>query len=193
MPETNPLAFDKTVNGFPISSIVHGMSREEIDAYLVSQFVELTSQHAELVVQYKELVKSLDKNNDDIVDRVENILSLMSSNMAFIKQMIYVEENTNSRLNEQEKLNAKQELNFSSLVDRQNRLAQAINNMNKNTKLIMTELEKVKANEQEHDKFRTRIAIFGTIGVMVIGWLLSGDNLARLILFVQNMTNAATN
>lgn len=127
----------------------------------------------------------MNKNNADVVDRIDHILSLMTSHMMFIKQMISIEEKTSSRLDTQEKLNAKQELAFAGLIDRQNRFSQAVDNMNKNTKKIMEEIEYLRSKEVENDKFKSRMLLLGSIGSIVLYWLLSGNNLTKVLVFLN--------
>ena len=171
--------------GLPISAILQGMSNEQINEYLLSHCEKLQEQCDTLSAQYKEIASTMSKNNADVADRIDHILSLMTSHMMFIKQMITIEEKTSVRLDSQEKLNAKQELSFAGLIDRQNRFSQAIDNMNKNTKKIMEEIEYLRSKEVENDKFRSRMLLIGSIGSIVLYWLMSGNNLTKVLVFLN--------
>ena len=171
--------------GLPISAILQSMSNEQINEYLLSHCEKLQEQCDTLSAQYKEIASTMSKSNADVVDRIDHILSLMTSHMMFIKQMIEIEEKTSVRTDSQEKLNAKQELAFAGLIDRQNRFSQAVDNMNKNTKKIMEEIEYLRSKEVENDKFRSRMLLIGSIGSIVLYWLMSGNNLTKVLVFLN--------
>ena len=185
--------FEKNVKvgseqGLPIRAILKNVPPEQVHEYLLSHCEKLQQQCNELATQYKEIASSMSKNNADMVDRIDHILTLMTSHMMFIKQMIVIEEKTSARLDSQEKLNAKQELSFAGVIDRQNRFAQSVDNMNKNTKKIMEEIEYLRSKEVDNDKFKSRILLLGSIGTAVLYWLMSGNNLTKVLVFLNEFS-----
>lgn len=135
--------------------------------------------------QLRDLVKDDEK---DINQRIERILSLMTSNMTFIKQMIQIEDTDNEKLTEQEKINARQELQFAGLVDRQNRFSMSLVSIDNNTKAILAELGKLKAKSIQHDQFHIKLAVIGTVVLSIGAWLLAGDNLTKLIVALKQLS-----
>lgn len=112
----------------------------------------------------------------------------MTSNMAFIKQIVQIEDANNDKLLEQERINQKQELQFSSMMDKQNRFSQSLKNMDANTRAILKEIEQLKANDQKHDNFRFRVLAVASIVTGVVVWLMTGDNFAKLVIIINEVT-----
>jgi len=192
-PENSSANFETAIkagseSGIPIDVILKGMSNDDIHAFLMDHYEKLLKQCKDLTEQYKDVASTLDKNNKDVLDRIDHILSLMTSHMMYIKQMIQIEESSAQRLDDQEKLNARQELQFVSLVDRQNRFSQSVENMNSNTKEILKEIAYLRAKEVDNDKFKSRIILIGTIGSAILYWLMSGNNFSKMLVMLQDFT-----
>lgn len=175
--------------GLSIKTILQRMDQSEINAFIIDQYTTLSKQYTELAEQYKSVIDHTKKHDRELTDRIEHILSLMTANMTFIKQLVQISDVTTARINEQEKLNSKQELAFTNLIDKQNRFSQCIENMNKNSVAIVATLEKLKTKTDEHDKFNAKIAILLTIGSLVIGWIMSGTNFSQIIVLLNEFLN----
>ena len=178
--------------GLPIDTILKRMSQDEINAFVITQYNNLSRQFKDLSDQYKTVIEHAKKNNKEIIDRIEHILSLMTANMAFIKQLVQITDVTTARLGEQEKMNSKQELAFANLVSNQNRFSQCLDNMSKNNVAIVKAMEDLKSKVDEHDKFNAKIAILISIGTLVIGWIMSGTNFSQIMVLINEFLNKAS-
>lgn len=171
----------------PIDVILKGMGQSEINTYLLTQYNVIEDQYNKLVEQYNTVLHDVKRGNKELIGRIEHILSLMSANMAFIKQLVTLVDTSTARLDEQEKLNTKQELSFASIVDKQNQLSQCLTNMNNNSIAIVKTMEELKTKVNEHDKFNSKIAILLSIGTMLFAWLMTGNNFSQLIVFLNQV------
>ena len=183
---------DGSDQGLPMETILKRMSQDEINAFVLTQYNNLSRQYRDLADQYKTVIEHAKKNNKEIIDRIEHILSLMTANMAFIKQLVQITDVTTARLNEQEKLNSKQELAFANLVSNQNRFSQCLDNMSKNNVAIVKAMEELKSKVDSHDKFNAKIAILISIGTLVIGWIMSGTNFSQIMILINEFLNKAS-
>lgn len=177
--------------GLPLDVILKGMGQTEINTYLLTQYNVIEEQYSALVQQYNTVLHDVKRGNKELIDRIEHILSLMSANMAFIKQLVSLVDTTTARLDEQEKINSKQELSFASIVDRQNQLSQCMTNMSNNSIAIVKTMEELKTKVHEHDKFNSKIAILLSIGAMLVAWIMSGNNFSQLIVFLNRIIESA--
>ena len=175
--------------GLPIETILKRMSQDEINAFVITQYNNLSRQYKDLADQYKIVIEHAKKNNKELIDRIEHILSLMTANMAFIKQLVQITDVTTARLNEQEKMNSKQELAFTNLVANQNKFSQCLDNMSKNNVAIVKAMEELKSKVDGHDKFNAKVAILISIGTLVIGWIMSGTNFSQIMVLINEFLN----
>lgn len=173
--------------GVSVEDLLKKMSPQEINDFLVSQYKFLSDKYDSIEEQFKSTSDIIRKGNDDTSQRMQRILSLMTANLAFMKQMIQLEDDSSDKLAEQERVNAKQELQFSSVIDRQNRFAQSLANMDKNSQAIIKEIEKLKEKCAEHDKFQIRVTTIVTLIAGALAWLMTGDNFAKLIVFLNSV------
>lgn len=173
--------------GVSVEDLLKKMSPQEINDFLVSQYKFLSDKYDSIEEQFKSTSDIIRKGNDDTSQRMQRILSLMTANLAFMKQMIQLEDDSSDKLAEQERVNAKQELQFSSVIDRQNRFAQSLANMDKNSQAIIKEIEKLKEKCAEHDKFQIRVTTIVTLITGALAWLMTGDNFAKLIVFLNSV------
>ena len=178
--------------GLPIDTILKRMSQDEINAFVITQYNNLSRQFKDLSDQYQTVIDHAKKNNKEIIDRIEHILSLMTANMVFIKQLVQITDVTTARLGEQEKMNSKQELTFANLVSNQNRFSQCLDNMSKNNVAIVKAMEDLKSKVDAHDKFNAKIAILISIGTLVIGWIMSGTNFSQIMVLINEFLNKAS-
>ena len=178
--------------GLPMDKVLKHLGQEEINAYVLSEYGRLCNLYNELVNQYKTVIDHAKHNNKELTDRIEHILSLMSTNMAFIKQLVQITDVTTTRLNEQEKINSKQELGLANLVVKQNQFAQCIANANKNSVAICKALEGLRTKVNEHDKFNSKIAILLSIGTVVVGWLMYGNNFSQILVLINKIVNGGS-
>ncbi len=178
--------------GLPIDTILKRMNQDEINAFVITQYNNLSRQFKDLSDQYQTVIDHAKKNNKEIIDRIEHILSLMTANMAFIKQLVQITDVTTARLGEQEKMNSKQELAFANLVSNQNRFSQCLDNMSKNNVAIVKAMEELKSKVDAHDKFNAKIAILISIGTLVIGWIMSGTNFSQIMVLINEFLNKAS-
>lgn len=182
------LAQNLVQQGISVEQLLKGMNPEEINKFLVSQYNLLNEKYEELKRQLTELQGDLKDEEQNTAQRIERILALMTSNMAFIKQMIQIEDVNNDKLVEQEKINNRQELQVASLIERQNRFAVGMSTMDKNFKTIMSEIQKLKAKDVEHDKFQWKVTVLAGVAISVFVWLMTGDNLAKLTVLLVSLS-----
>ena len=194
--ETDSSGFVKSLNdgiarGVPIESILKSMPQERINAYLLAQVERLSKQHDDLAEQFRTVISAVKAGNKNVTDRIEHILALMTSNMMFVKQMIQFESSSMTRLDDQEKTDAKLELQFSTVINRQNQFSQCIENMNKNSKALLEAIEELRANDVNNDKFKTKVTVIASLCAIVIYWVMSGLNLGKIMEFIQNFASRA--
>jgi hypothetical protein len=190
--ETDCSGFVKSLNdgiarGIPIESILKSMPQGCINAYLLGQVESLSKQHDELAEQFRTVISAVKVGNKNVTDRIEHILALMTSNMMFVKQMIQFESSSLARLDDQEKTDAKLELQFSTVINRQNQFSQCIENMNKNSKALLEAIEELRANDVNNDKFKTKVTVIASLCAIVIYWIMSGLNLGKIMEFIQSL------
>lgn len=176
---------NKISQGSTLEQALAGVDLKELYTFFDEQYSLLKDKYDSLSEQISSIANSLKRNDTEMVQRIERIMNLMTSNMSFIKQIIQIEEANNDKLAEQEKINMKQELQFSSLVEKQNRFSQSLKNMDTNTRAILQEIEVLKANDVSHDKFRYKIITIASVVTGIVVWLLTGDNLAKLVILVD--------
>lgn len=194
--ETDSSGFVKSLNdgiarGVPIESILKSMPQERINTYLLAQVERLSKQHDDLAEQFRTVITVVKAGNKNVTDRIEHILALMTSNMMFVKQMIQFESSSMDRLDDQEKTDAKLELQFSTVINRQNQFSQCIENMNKNSKALLEAIEELRANDVNNDKFKTKVTVIASLCAIVIYWIMSGLNLGKIMEFIQSFASRA--
>lgn len=175
-----------SARGIPIEVILKGMDQTQINTYLLKQYSRLSDQYDDLSANFKAVIGDIKAGNKNVVDRIEHILALMTSNMMFVKQMIQLENTSVTRLNDQEKVDAKLELQFSTVINKQNQFSQCIDNMNKNSKIILEEIEVLRANDIRNDKFKTKVTVIASICTVVVYWILSGINFGKIVEVVKS-------
>ena len=174
--------------GESLESILKEVDPAELYTFFTSQYQLLQDKYDSLSEQLQKVTSSFNRGDKDAIARIERIMNLMTSNMAFIKQIIQIEDVNNDKLVAQEKINQKQELQYASIIEKQNRFSQSLKNMDTNTRAILEEIENLKANDQKHDNFRFRVITIASIASGVVLWLLTGDNLAKLVIIVNQFT-----
>ena len=174
--------------GESLESILKEVDPAELYTFFTSQYQLLKDKYDSLAEQLQKVTTSFNRGDKDAIARIERIMNLMTSNMAFIKQIIQIEDVNNDKLVAQEKINQKQELQYASIIEKQNRFSQSLKNMDTNTRAILEEIENLKANDQKHDNFRFRVITIASIASGVVLWLLTGDNLAKLVIIINQFT-----
>lgn len=183
---------DGAKKGLPIDVVLKGMGQSEVNSYLFLQYDLIEDQYNKLVEQYNTVLHDVKKGNKELIGRIEHILSLMSANMAFIKQLVALIDTSTARLDEQEKINTRQELSLASFVDKQNQLSQCLTNMNANSVAIVKTIDEIKTKLNEHDKFNSKIAILLSIGALLVTWLMTGNNFSQLLVFLNQIIERAS-
>lgn len=176
-----------TNQDIPVDKLLSSMDRQEVIKFLLGQYNLLDERMTSLESSFKQLQEMSKEEGRDTAQRIERILSLMTSNMAFIKQMIQLEDVNTDKLTEQEKINANQELQFTGLIDRQNRFAMCLTSIDNNTKAILEEISKLKARATQNDQFHFRLVVIGSIAIGVVTWLMTGDNLMKIANFLHSI------
>ena len=182
------LATDLANQGISVEQLLKGMNRTEINSFLISQYNILKSSYESLKAQFTELKNCVKSDKQETQQRIERILALMTANTTFIKQMIQLVDLNNEKITEQEKIINSQEFKVSSLIDRQNRYATSLTTMDQNFRTIMKEIQKLKDKDIEHDKFQFKVMFVVSVASGAFFWLVSGDNLAKLIFFLSELT-----
>ena len=158
-----------------------GMTPEQLSMVLQNHTQYLEEKCNGLKQQLHDLKTQVYSDNDSVIQRIERILALMTSQMSLIKQMVELVDNFGDRLTSQEQFKMKHELEYIGIVERQNRFAKSLQNMAQNSHEIFIELEEIKDHVNEHDKFQWKLTISVSVGAAVIAWLLTGDNFAKLL------------
>lgn len=178
----------KLKQGDTLEQALNGVDPKDLYLFFTQQYQLLSGKYDSLIEQLNKATTLFSRGDKDAISRIERIMNLMTSNMAFIKQIVQIEDANNDKLLEQERINQKQELQFSSMMDRQNRFAQSLKNMDANTRAILKEIEQLKANDRKHDNFRFRVLAVASIVTGVVVWLMTGDNFAKLVIIVNEIT-----
>lgn len=178
----------KLKQGDTLEHALNGVDPADLYLFFTQQYQLLSGKYDSLIEQLNKATTLFSRGDKDAISRIERIMNLMTSNMAFIKQIVQIEDANNDKLLEQERINQKQELQFSSMMDKQNRFAQSLKNMDANTRAILKEIEQLKANDRKHDNFRFRVLAVASIVTGVVVWLMTGDNFAKLVIIVNEIT-----
>ena len=178
----------KLKQGDTLEQALNGVDPKDLYLFFTQQYQLLSGKYESLTEQLNKVTTLFSRGDKDVIARIERIMNLMTSNMAFIKQIVQIEDANNDKLLEQERINQKQELQFSSMADKQNRFSQSLKNMDANTRAILKEIEQLKANDQKHDNFRFRVLAVASIVTGVVVWLMTGDNFAKLVIIINEIT-----
>ena len=176
--------------GESLDAILKEVDSKELCSFFQQQYNLLQDKYASLSEQLQKVTELLERKDKDAIARIERIMNLMTSNMAFIKQIIQIEDVNNDKLLAQEKLNQKQELQYASIIEKQSRFSQSLKNMDTNTRAILEEIENLKANDQKHDNFKFKVVTIASIAAGIVLWLMTGDNLTKLMIIVNEFTGA---
>lgn len=174
--------------GESLEAILKEVDPKDLCAFFHQQYSLLQDKYDSLAEQLQKVTEQFNRGDKDAIARIERIMNLMTSNMAFIKQIIQIEDANNDKLLAQEKLNQKQDLQYASIIERQNRFSQGLKNMDTNTRAILEEIENLKANDQKHDNFRFKVITIASIVTTVVLWLMAGDNLAKLVVIISEFS-----
>lgn len=136
--------------------------------------------------QLRQVKASVDRNNSEIAQRIEKIIALMTVHMNHIKEMMDIIDDYGSRIGEQERQNAQQELRNAAMIERQKQLASSLAKLSKTTREIVDEIDALKQREESHDKFQWRVTCICAVGVAIIMWLFTGDNFAKILYAIQS-------
>lgn len=170
--------------GIPVSMM---SDQKMLIQFLLQQYELLNNKYKDLDEQLHKLCYSAKEANKDTSDRIDRILSLMNSNMAYIKQMIELTSFNCEKLDTQDKINLKRETQINTIVDRQNRFSNSLVQVNNNTKVILNEISDLQGKVAKNDAFRTKFTSLTVLGVAILSWLLAGDHLAWVLHFLSRM------
>lgn len=151
------------------------------------QYTFFDGQCTDLKQQLQDVTRLVDNRNNDLVQRIERIIALMTNHMICLKQIIELVDNFGDRLHELEKSEHKRDIEFVHLAEQQNSLAQAQAQWTKSSSQIFSEIEDLKKRAANHDKFEFKVAVVGAVALAIFLWLLGGDNLVNVI---QNIISA---
>lgn len=188
--DTAQLVHDLSSQGISVEQVLKGMEPQKIYTFLIGQYNMLSERYTSIEQQLRRLEALVKSDSKETTQRIERILALMTSNLTFIKQMIQLEDVDNDKLVEQEKVSNRQDLQVATLIERQNRYAVSLATMDKNNHTIMEEIAKLKEKDVEHDKFHIKVMTIASVVSGIAIWLLTGDNLAKLTVFLVNITGS---
>lgn len=188
--DTAQLVHDLSSQGISVEQVLKGMEPQKIYTFLIGQYNMLSERYTSIEQQLRRLETLVKSDSKETTQRIERILALMTSNLTFIKQMIQLEDVDNDKLVEQEKVSNRQDLQVATLIERQNRYAVSLATMDKNNHTIMEEIAKLKEKDVEHDKFHIKVMTIASVVSGIAIWLLTGDNLAKLTVFLVNITGS---
>lgn len=188
--DTAQLVHDLSSQGISVEQVLKGMEPQKIYTFLIGQYNMLSERYTSIEQQLRRLETLVKSDSKETTQRIERILALMTSNLTFIKQMIQLEDVDNDKLVEQEKVSNRQDLQVATLIERQNRYAVSLATMDKNNHTIMEEIAKLKEKDVEYDKFHIKVMTIASVVSGIAIWLLTGDNLAKLTVFLVNITGS---
>ena len=188
--DTAQLVHDLSSQGISVEQVLKGMEPQKIYTFLIGQYNMLSERYTSIEQQLRRLETLVKSDSKETTQRIERILALMTSNLTFIKQMIQLEDADNDKLVEQEKVSNRQDLQVATLIERQNRYAVSLATMDKNNHTIMEEIAKLKEKDVEYDKFHIKVMTIASVVSGIAIWLLTGDNLAKLTVFLVNITGS---
>lgn len=155
--------------------------RMQFRMMVAHQYAFLDDQCKRLQEQLSDLKDKLADQNDGIVQRIERILALMTTHMACLKQVIELVDNFGDRLAVTEKADMRRDMEYTSIVERQNKFSEALSAFTANSNKIYSELEDLKRRTDDHDKFQFKATLVGTIIMTIIVWLMTGNNFTSLL------------
>lgn len=164
---------------------VDSLGMDAIKNAILDKFTVYDQGRKDIEGQLASLREKVFKDNVDLVHRVDRLISLMTNNAAFIRQMIDLLDNYGEKLANYEKDAIKHQMEYAAVVDRMNRMANSYAKLEANQREIVEEMEGLKQRQDEDDKFKWKlITIVGVVGGL-LGWLCMSDNLKNFIVFVQ--------
>jgi len=178
----------------PLTKALRSMSFQEavdslgIDALknaILDKFTIFEQGRINIESQLNSLRERVAKENSDIVQRVDKLITLMTNNAVFIRQMIDLLDNYGEKLSKFEKDSIQHRMEYLAIVEKMNTMAKNFVQVENNQREIVEEVEILKQRQDDDDKFKWKMAtVLGLISV-IVGWLCVGDNLKKLVIALQ--------
>lgn len=165
------------------------VTREEyqkMKEWFDAQIKEMSSNYDAISSQFKEFKNTVVKD-DALTQRVERLVALMTHHMTYFRQLVELVDSYGDRIVANERAMNNIDLKFATLAQKQSQFSQVVSELRRNTNAIIGEIEKLHEREDANDKFKFKItAVFAICGG-VIAWLLAGDNLTNVALFLNGL------
>ena len=175
----------KALRTMSFEQAVDKLGADVLKDALLDKFAVYDQGRKNIEEQLNELRKQVSKENAELVQRVDKLISLMTNNAVFIRQMIDLLDDYGNKLSKYEKDAVKHQMEYAAVVDRMNRMANNFVKLENNQKEIVDELEALKSRQDEDDKFKWKMIWILSIVSGIVGWLCVGDNLKKCVVIFQ--------
>ena len=175
----------KALRTMSFEQAVDKLGADVLKDALLDKFAVYDQGRKNIEDQLNELRKQVSKENAELVQRVDKLISLMTNNAVFIRQMIDLLDDYGNKLSKYEKDAVKHQMEYAAVVDRMNRMANNFVKLENNQKEIVDELEALKSRQDEDDKFKFKMIWILSIVSGIVGWLCVGDNLKKCVVIFQ--------
>ena len=175
----------KALRTMSFEQAVDKLGADVLKDALLDKFAVYDQGRKNIEDQLNELRNQVSKENAELVQRVDKLISLMTNNAVFIRQMIDLLDDYGNKLSKYEKDAVKHQMEYAAVVDRMNRMANNFVKLENNQKEIVDELEALKSRQDEDDKFKWKMIWILSIVSGIVGWLCVGDNLKKCVVIFQ--------
>ena len=175
----------KALRSMPLNEAVSKLGADVLKEALLDKFAVLDQGRISIEEQLTALKAQMSKENSDLAHRVDKLISLMTNNVVFIRQMIDLLDDYGNKLSKYEKDAAKHQMEYAAVVDRMNRMATNFVKLENNQKEIVEEVEGLKSRQDGDDKFKWKLISIMTLVGTIVGWMCMSDHLKQFIVVMQ--------
>ena len=175
----------KALRTMSFHQAVESLGADALKNALLDKFSVYDQGRRNIEEQLCTLKDQVAKDNTAIAQRVDKLISLMTNNAVFIRQMIDLLDDYGNKLSKYEKDAVKHQMEYAAVVDKMNRMAKNFVKLENNQKEIVDELECLKQRQDEDDKFKWKVTAIMIIVSPIIGWLCVGDHLRKCVIIFQ--------
>ena len=175
----------KALRSMHLNEAVSKLGADVLKEALMDKFAVLDQGRISIEEQLTALKAQMSKENSDLAHRVDKLISLMTNNVVFIRQMIDLLDDYGNKLSKYEKDAAKHQMEYAAVVDRMNRMATNFVKLENNQKEIVEEVEGLKSRQDEDDKFKWKLISIMTLVGTIAGWMCMSDHLKQFIVVMQ--------
>lgn len=182
-PPEDPLV--KALQSMTFNQAVDSLGVEALKQALLAKFSVYDKGRINIERQLDAIKTKITKDKADTTHRVDRLINLMTSNAAFIRQMIDLLDDYGNKLSTHEKNSIRHQMEYAAVVERMNRMAKNFVQLENNQREIVDAIESLRQKQEEDDRFRWKLVWFMGIVGSLVGWLCFGEHLKTLIVVLQ--------